>query len=296
MDPKSEQPAVPAKRSCPDSGRDPKGRDCTRHPAEASPSLPRDRFPAGMTSVTFREKSIPEITAIAHAAGLSLIEWGADRHVRPGDRSAVSQALSCMERCGISCPSYGSYYRVGDGAPDEFRTICETAAALGAGTVRTWLGRKSSAALTKQERQALLRETRELAEIAEEHGLLLAFEFHGGTLNDSGEASVQFLADCGRENVKTYWQPLAFGNSEENLRAVLPWLCTVHVFNWDTENRRYPLSLAKAHWQAYADIVRAAKPFFSSSSCPFLLEFVPEDSDAQFLEDAAVLKQILTKA
>lgn len=250
----------------------------------------RERCPVGMTSVTFRGKTISEIAEIAHAANLSLIEWGADRHILPGDRSAVMEARSCMERYGLSCPSYGSYYRIGDDDSDTFRTICETAKALGAGVVRTWLGRKSSALLSAEERQALLQETRRLAGIAAAYELVLAFEFHGGTLNDNGKSSAQFLMECGMDNVKTYWQPLAFGDSSANLRAVLPWLCTVHVFNWDTENRRYPLILAEDRWRKYAEIIQAAN---LSHSLPFLLEFVPEDSDEQFLADANTLQKIL---
>ena len=254
-------------------------------------SIQKERYPAGMTSVTFREKSISEIADIAHAAGLSLIEWGADRHILPGDRNAVKEALSCMERYGLSCFSYGSYYRIGDGEPDTFRTICETAKALGAHVVRTWLGRKPSSQLSEEERLFLLKQTKIMAGIAAAHGLILAFEFHGGTLNDNGKSAAEFLTECEMDNVKTYWQPLAFGDSEANLRAVLPWLCTVHVFHWDTENRRYPLSLAEAAWRGYAEIVRAANNL--PCPLPFLLEFVPGDSDEQFLADAKVLEDIL---
>ena len=221
-----------------------------------------------MTSVTFREKTISEIVDIACAAGLSHIEWGADRHVPPHDEAAAGEAVSLMERHGLSCSSYGSYYRIGDGDTAAFRQICET---------------------PPEKRESLLAETRCLADIAAGYSLTLAFEFHGGTLNDNGEASAAFIRACGRDNVKTYWQPLAFGNSEENLRAVLPWLCTVHVFNWDSEYRRYPLIEAKDRWLRYADIVKSG----AVPRCPFLLEFVPGDSDEQFIKDAETLKDIL---
>ena len=56
----------------------------------------RKQYEIGMTSVTFREKSISDIVEVAHAAGLSLIEWGADRHVPPGDAKAASEALARM--------------------------------------------------------------------------------------------------------------------------------------------------------------------------------------------------------
>ena len=247
----------------------------------------RKQYEIGMTSVTFRGKSISDIVEIAHTAGLSLIEWGADRHVPPGDAKAASEALARMEQYGLSCPSYGSYYRIGDNNPAVFQAICKTAKVLGAKTIRTWLGRMSSAALPEKERAALLSETRELAAVAAEHSLTLAFEFHGGTLNDNGKSSIEFLSDCGMDNIKTYWQPLAFGNSEENLLAVLPWLCTVHVFNWDTENRRYPLFQAKDVWEKYIKIIENA----NLPSCPFLLEFVPNDSEEQFFRDAKALRE-----
>lgn len=249
----------------------------------------KSRYPVGMTSVTFREKTISEIVDIACAAGLSHIEWGADRHVPPHDEAAVGEAVSLMERYGLSCPSYGSYYRVGDGDTAAFRQICETAKMLGASVVRTWLGCAGSGETPPEKRESLLAETRCLADIAAGYSLTLAFEFHGGTLNDNGASSAAFIRECGKDNVKTYWQPLAFGNSEENLHAVLPWLCTVHVFNWDSEYRRYPLIEAKDRWLRYADIVKSG----AVPRCPFLLEFVPGDSDEQFIKDAETLKDIL---
>ena len=160
---------------------------------------------------------------------------------------------------------------------------------LGASVVRTWLGRAGSGETPPEKRESLLAETRCLADIAAGYSLTLAFEFHGGTLNDNGEASAAFIRACGRDNVKTYWQPLAFGDSEGNLRAVLPRLCTVHVFNWDSEYRRYPLAEAKDRWRRYAEIVKSG----DASPCPFLLEFVPGDSDEQFIKDAETLKDIL---
>ena len=249
----------------------------------------KSRYPVGMTSVTFREKTVSEIVDIACAAGLSHIEWGADRHVPPHDQDAAGEAVSLMERHGLSCFSYGSYYRVGDGDTAVFRQICETARMLGASVVRTWLGRAGSGETPPEKRESLLAETRCLADIAAGYSLTLAFEFHGGTLNDNGEASAAFIRACGRDNVKTYWQPLAFGDSEGNLRAVLPRLCTVHVFNWDSEYRRYPLAEAKDRWRRYAEIVKSG----DASPCPFLLEFVPGDSDEQFIQDAETLKDIL---
>lgn len=241
----------------------------------------------GMTSVTFREKTVSEVIAIAKKAGLSCIEWGADRHILPDDRETAREAVHSMAACGITCPSYGTYYRVGDADDALFSRLCETATILGASTVRTWLGRKGSRDVTPDEREGYLLEVRRMAKIAEEYGLCVAFEFHGKTLNDNGASSVAFLRDCGMTNVKTYWQPLAFGNSIENLRAVLPYLASVHVFHWDREYNRYPLSDGMTEWRQYAALLREAR-----CDVPCLLEFTAGDDDGQFLSDAHTLKEL----
>ena len=245
-------------------------------------------FTLGMTSVTFREKSIEEVVALAAKAGLSQIEWGADRHVLPGDFDAVQKAKSEMEKYGISCPSYGSYYRLSDNDPEGFRLICETAKALGAGVIRTWLGRRGSAVMPAEIREAIKEEARQLADIAAAYSLTLAFEFHGKTLNDTGESSVHFLLDCAKENVKTYWQPLSFSDNEKNLSMVLPYLCAVHVFTWDDAYHRYPLEDGAEKWKQYLSVLKEAK-----LSVPLIMEFVKDDNEEQFLTDAAFLQALV---
>jgi sugar phosphate isomerase/epimerase len=243
------------------------------------------KFDLGMTSVTFREKTIEEITALAKSAGLSMIEWGADRHVLPLDFDAVKNARIQMEKNELLCPSYGSYYRMIEKDEDAFRAICKTSQALGAGIVRTWLGRTGSERITHEQYATLLEETKKLSAIAAEYGQTLAFEFHGKTLNDNGESSVAFLADCAKENVKTYWQPLSYSDNEKNLSLVLPYLCAVHVFTWDDDHKRYPLADGTQQWKKYLQILKDA-----DISTKLIMEFVKNDTAEQFLTDAAVLR------
>lgn len=239
----------------------------------------------GMTSVTFREKTIEEIIALAKSAGLSMIEWGADRHVLPLDFDAVKNARIQMEKNELLCPSYGSYYRMIEKDEDAFRAICKTSQALGAGIVRAWLGRTGSERITHEQYATLLEETKKLSAIADEYGQTLAFEFHGKTLNDNGESSVAFLADCAKENVKTYWQPLSYSDNEKNLSLVLPYLCAVHVFTLDDDHKRYPLADGTQQWKKYLQILKDA-----DISTKLIMEFVKNDTAEQFLTDAAVLR------
>ena len=243
-------------------------------------------FELGMTSVTFREKSIEEISVLAKSAGLSLIEWGADRHVLPLDFDAIRIAREQMEKHELLCYSYGSYYRMIEKDEDTFRAICKTSQALGASIVRTWLGRTGSEKVTPERYADLLEETKKLADMAAKYGQTLAFEFHGKTLNDNGESSITFLADCAKENVKTYWQPLSYSDNEKNLSLVLPYLCAVHVFNWDDDYRRYPLADGTPAWKKYLQILKDA-----DISTKLIMEFVKDDTSEQFLTDAAVLRE-----
>ena len=238
----------------------------------------------GMTSVTFREKTIEEVAALAAKARLSEIEWGGDRHVLPGDTDAVRRANEAMAKYGLVCPSYGSYYRFGDNDAAAFETICATAKDLGASTVRTWLGRRGSAVMPIEMRESILAEVRMLSDIAAKYGQTLAFEFHGKTLNDTGASSIAFLSECGKENVKTYWQPLSFSENEKNLSMVLPYLVSVHVFTWDDEYQRYPLEDGAEKWRGYLDILKKA-----GISTHLIMEFVKDDSEERFLADAAFL-------
>ena len=248
----------------------------------------KESFSLGLTSVTFRQKSIREVAELAARAGLSLVEWGADIHVQPGDRDAAKEAVRQMSENGLSCPSYGTYYRIGDRDTDAFLRLCESAEILGAKTLRLWLGRKASADCTEEDFSALVEETETLADLADKHGLTVAFEYHGKTFSDEAASHLRFFSAVTHANVRSYWQPLAFGDSEENLRASLPHLSTVHVFHWDTENNRFPLADGAEQWRGYLDILRGADVY-----PPLIMEFVRDDKERQFLTDAKTLHEMI---
>jgi sugar phosphate isomerase/epimerase len=145
-----------------------------------------------------------------------------------------------------------------------------------------------SAVMPAQVRAAIMEEARTLADIAAQYSLTLAFEFHGKTLNDTGESSLHFLLDCAKENIKTYWQPLSFSDNEKNLSMVLPHLCAVHVFTWDDDYNRYPLADGETQWKRYLSILKEAK-----IPTKLIMEFVKYDNEEQFLEDAAFLRSLI---
>lgn len=240
----------------------------------------------GLVSVTFRSQSRRGIVDLARSAGLSEIEWGGDIHVPHGDLEAARDALTLCQGAGITCASYGSYYKLpvsGEG----FDAVMDTAKTLGSDAVRIWAGICGARDTDVMTRSAMTETLRQNADAAATRGLTLSFEYHGGTLTDSADSALWLLSDCGCENVRLHWQPNQYEDDEYNLRAlrrVAPFVDTVHVFSWEGE-RRLPLSAHEDAWLRYFDILLE---FGEPRSA--LLEFLPRECCDDLLRDAETLK------
>lgn len=238
----------------------------------------------GLTSVTFRKLSTDEIAALAVRAGCDIIEWGGDVHVRNKEDAAyVRKMCSGM---GIGINSYGSYYRLGQGEEEKFEPLCEITGVLEAETVRVWLGNRGSALTGERLFEELAAEAERLSDTARKYGLTVAFEFHTGTYNDTGESSRRFLERVGRENVKTYWQPMSAGSDIENLKSVISDTVTVHLFNWNRLGIRYPLEKGEKKIRGFLDTLKS-----NGYAKDIILEFVKGDRPENFLSDFKCLKQ-----
>lgn len=234
----------------------------------------------GFTTVTFRKKSRREICEIAQKNGMKYIEWGGDIHLPPDDEVALQEVISLQKEFGLTAISYGTYYRLGAEDYDLWESITETANAIGAKIIRIWQGDCSSHKVGKEKMQAMVNETKILADIADEKGLTVAFEFHNGTNNDNGKSSIQFIKEVNKPNVKTYWQPFSISEDTENLKAVLPYLVCVHIFEWNEKGKRYSFKHGKKRWSEFLEIIE------ESDANPYLImEFVKNDSEKQFGKD-----------
>ncbi len=238
----------------------------------------------GLVSVTFRNKTTREICALCARAGLKSIEWGGDIHVPPDGDNAREVARMSGD-AGLEICAYGSYFRVGDPLEAFLRNL-DAAAALGAPAIRVWLGSKGSAEVGAGERAALLQSLAAICQKAEERGMLVAPEFHGGTLTDD-ISSVETLMDETREleNLRFYWQPRWDWPEAERLRAletVRPRLLHVHAFTWHHAGgiERRPLADGAAMWE---------KALARLTDTRVLLEFVQGDGEEALLRDARAL-------
>lgn len=242
----------------------------------------------GFTTVTFRKRSRREICEIAQKNNIKFIEWGGDVHLPPDDDNALKEVISLQKEFGLTAVSYGSYYRLGAENYFLFEKIADTAKAIDAKFIRIWQGDISSKYITEEKLSLMINETKKLAEIADKKGITIAFEFHKNTNNDNGKSSVEFLQAVDKPNVKTYWQPFSTDNDIENLKAVLPYLVCVHVFEWNEAGYRYSLKHGKNKWAEFFNIIEnsGADPFY-------IMEFVKRDSKNQFKKDAETLNKML---
>lgn len=240
---------------------------------------------SGLVSVTFRNRTPEEICGLCVRAGLRAVEWGGDVHVPAGDVDTAMRVREMCARSGLEICAYGSYFRVGD-AIEEFSKNLVTARALGAPLVRVWCGRRGAAQADGEYRRRIVGELRKACRLAEEYGVLVAPEFHGGTLTDDPD-SVRRLMDetSDVENLRFYWQPRWDWDEEtrlETLRTVLPRLAHIHTFTWrhtpDIDRRR--LDEGAEMWKKALRIAGEAHA---------LIEFVRDDSDAALMDDARTL-------
>ena len=247
---------------------------------------------SGLVSITFRTLSVAEVIAAVAAAKLDGIEWGSDIHCPAGDIPAARDVATQTADAGLAVAAYGSYYRLGEDEP--FEPILDSAAALGAPTIRVWAGRSlSSADATDADRSRVADDLNRIAAMSAEAGIAVALEYHANTLTDTLDSALALLADA--PSVACYWQPPFKSAVAENLEAIdalAPRLSNIHVFHWiddgtDTIDRR-PLAEGAAQWSDYISAITEMP-----GDRWAMLEFVRDESLDAFTADAATLRNLL---
>ncbi|MEZ0490943.1 sugar phosphate isomerase/epimerase family protein [Kineococcus sp. TBRC 1896] len=251
----------------------------------------------GLCSVTFRQLEPPALLDLAAQAGLAAVEWGADVHVPAGDLAAARDVAARTADAGLLVASYGSYWRARPG--DDVAEVLATAHALGAPRVRVWAGEAGSAAAREPaDRRPVVRALAEAVRRADDLGLRIGTESHGGTLTDTTASTLQLLAEVddlvGRPALTTYWQPTVDASDEEalgELGALVDRVSTVHAFSWGPGTRRNPLRAREALWTRVLTVLRG-----SGRDHDVLLEFVPDDDPGALEREARALREWLNAA
>ena len=247
------------------------------------------KFITGLVSVSFRSLEYKEIIKITKDSGLSAIEWGGDVHTPAGDENIAKEIKEETEMFGLSVAEYGSYYRLGECDRAKKAGIIASARALGCKKVRVWASVKNRAAHTEEEYAAVINDTRELCDDAPD--LIFCLECHNNTLTEDFHDAVEFLSAVGCSNLKTFWQPNQYRDHEYNLsalKALLPYILSVHVFAWE-EDQKLPLASHRHLWSDYVDILKCS----DEESIHLMLEFMYDNSPSTLKSEAETLKSLL---
>ena len=224
-------------------------------------------YALGLVSISFRDKSPEELLVALKASGLTCIEWGSDVHAPPA-RAAEVAALT--EKYGVTCCSYGTYFRLGITPMEELPAYIAAAKQLGTDILRLWCGDKNSEEYTEGEKQALLAACREAAAMAEAADVTLCMECHNNTFTNRKEAALELMEAVASPRFRMYWQPNQFRSFEENVayaRLLAPYTEHLHVFNWEGREK-YPLTQATEVWKTYLSCFEGGRTL--------LLEFMPD--------------------
>jgi len=247
----------------------------------------------GLVSITFRKLEPLDIVKLVSQAGLKGIEWGGDIHVPHGNVERAREVAKMTEDYGLEIAAYGSYYRVGcegnEGIP-SFAEVLETAVELKAPVIRVWAGDKGSAQADESWWQQVIEDSRRIADMAANHNIVIAYEYHGGTLTDTNNSAYRLIREVNHPNIRSYWQPPVDQDElmrMEGLSQISPWLQNLHVFHWQGRERR-PLDEGRTEWTKYIEFAQTLPGHHFA-----MLEFVKDDDPQQFLKDAEVLKQLV---
>jgi len=246
----------------------------------------------GLVSITFRQLSPQKVVDLVQQAQLVGIEWGGDIHVPHGDAQRARDVRQMTEDAGLQVAAYGSYYRVSHNETGPFDAVLETAVSLGAPLIRVWAGKQGSKSADVDYWMRVVDDSQRIADLAAQENIVIVYEFHNKTLTDTNEAARDLLERVAHKNVKSYWQPPRYSETEYNLIGldwIMPWLWGLHVFAWHPETgARQPLAAGAEDWHLYlSKAAECARDLYA------LIEFVVDDEPANFLRDAETLRQWL---
>ena len=247
------------------------------------------KFDLGLVSVSFRENSPREILEAMKKANLTVIEWGSDIHAPCNDSERLKEIADLQREYGISCSSYGTYFRLGVTPLDELADYIAAAKVLDTNILRVWCGNLGSKEYneTPELKEKLFEDCKKAVQIASQARVTLCLECHNNTYTDTKESALEIICEVDSENFKMYWQPNQFYPIDENIRAsemLAPYTKHVHVFNWEDKNK-FPLCGAVKVWKKYL------KHFEREHA--LLLEFMPDGKIESLCEEAQALFEIV---
>ena len=241
----------------------------------------------GLVSVSFRKHTPEEIIKAVKSAGLTCIEWGSDIHAPCRDTERLREIARLQEEYGITCSSYGTYFRLGITPLSELADYIAAAGILGTSILRLWGGTKKGADMSPGELEDFTDTCRKAAAMAEEAGVILCLECHMLSITETPDCAAALMEAVNSPHFRMYWQPFQWLDTEGSLsvaRAVAPFAEHIHVFNWHG-SQKLPLTEAAEDWRRYLAVFDTPRTL--------LLEFMPDDRIESLPAEAEALRRII---
>ena len=248
-------------------------------------------YELGLVSISFRKCSPEEIVRAVKNAGLTCIEWGSDVHAPVGNIERLREIAALQAEYGVTCSSYGTYFRLGVTPLADLPAYIAAAKILGTNVLRLWGGTKQGADMTPEELAAFTDTCKQAAAMAEEAGVILCLECHMLSVTETPDYAVALMEDVSSPAFRMYWQPFQWLDSEGSLavaKAYAPYAEHIHVFNWHPPKMapaKSPLAEAVEDWRAYLSVLPAPRAL--------LLEFMPDDRIETLPAEAEALRTII---
>lgn len=248
-------------------------------------------YTLGLVSISFRKHTPEEILAAVKSAGLTCIEWGSDVHAPCKDTVRLQKIAALQKEYGITCSSYGTYFRLGVTPLEELSDYIAAAKILGTNILRLWGGTKKGADMTPEELDAFTDTCRRAAAMAEEAGVILCLECHMLSITETPDYGVSLMEAVDSPAFRLYWQPFQWLDTEGSLavaKAYAPFAEHLHVFNWQPPRMaptKHPLAEAAEDWRRYLSVFTTPRTL--------LLEFMPDDRLESLATEAESLRKII---
>lgn len=199
----------------------------------------------------------------------------------------MAELANLQAATGLSCCSYGTYFRLGFTPLEELPEYIRAAKPLGTKTLRLWAGQKKASDCTEEERSAFLAHCAQAAEIARLHNVVLCLECHRRSYTETKEGALELMQYVNSPHFRMYWQPNPDISVEDNLayiRALREYIMHVHVFHW-TGGQRLPLRDGIDVWSRYLSEL--------GGDHHLLLEFMPDDKVESLQVEAHALHELI---
>lgn len=248
-------------------------------------------YELGLVSISFRKHTPEEIVKAVKNAGLTCIEWGSDVHAPCRDIERLREIAALQEEYGVTCSSYGTYFRLGSTPLTELPDYIAAAKILGTKILRLWGGTKKGEDMTTEELADFTDTCKRAAAMAEEAGVILCLECHMLSITETPDYAVALMEEVNSPAFRLYWQPFQWLDSEGSLavaKAYAPFAEHVHVFNWQSPKMapaKLPLAEAVDDWKRYLSVLPPPRAL--------LLEFMPDDRLETLPTEAEALRAII---